>query len=52
VHYLVGWGVARPQAGGNALTGLRFDHSMVNDPNLILSQIIQLIKGAMVALLP
>jgi flagellar biosynthetic protein FlhB len=25
---------------------------MVNDPNLILSQIIQLIKGAMVALLP
>ncbi|EEC76403.1 hypothetical protein OsI_14046 [Oryza sativa Indica Group] len=33
-------------------TGLRFDHSMVNDPNLILSQIIQLIKGAMVALLP
>lgn len=32
--------------------GLRFDHSMVNDPNLILSQIILLIKDAMIALLP
>lgn len=34
------------------LAGLRFDHSMVNDPNLVLSQIILLIKNAMIALLP
>jgi len=32
--------------------GLRFDHNIINDPNLILSQIILLIKNAMVALLP
>ncbi|MGK9173063.1 flagellar type III secretion system protein FlhB [Yokenella regensburgei] len=32
--------------------GLRFDHNIVNDPNLILSQIILLIKNAMFALLP
>jgi len=37
---------------GMLSAGLRFDHSMVNDPNLILAQIILLIKGAMVALLP
>ena len=33
-------------------SGLRFDHNIVNDPNLILSQIILLIKNAMFALLP
>lgn len=32
--------------------GLRFDHSIVNDPNLILGKIILLIKEAMFALLP
>lgn len=32
--------------------GLRFDHNIVNDPNLILSQIILLIKNAVYALLP
>ena len=51
---IIWWGgesLARKLAGMLS-TGLRFDHSMVNDPNLILSQIIQLIKGAMVALLP
>ncbi|EHM45930.1 MAG: flagellar type III secretion system protein FlhB [Yokenella regensburgei] len=32
--------------------GLRFDHSIVNDPNLILGQIILLIREAMLALLP
>lgn len=32
--------------------GLRFDHSIVNDSNLILSQIILLIKNAIYALLP
>jgi len=37
---------------GMLSAGLRFDHSMVNDPNLILSQIILLIKDAMIALLP
>ncbi len=33
-------------------SGLHFDHSIVNDPNLILGQIIQLIKQAMLALMP
>lgn len=33
-------------------SGLHFDHSIVNDPNLILGQIILLIKQAMLALLP
>jgi flagellar biosynthetic protein FlhB len=50
---IIWWGgesLARKLAGMLS-AGLRFDHSMVNDPNLILSQIIQLIKGAMVALL-
>lgn len=32
--------------------GLRFDHSIVNDPNLILGKIILLIKEALFALLP
>ena len=32
--------------------GLRFDHNIVNDSNLILSQIILLIKNAIYALLP
>jgi flagellar biosynthetic protein FlhB len=32
--------------------GLRFDHGIINDPNLILGQIILLIKNAMFALLP
>lgn len=33
-------------------SGLRFDHGIVNDPNLVLGQIILLIKEAMFALLP
>ncbi|HDS1152056.1 TPA: flagellar type III secretion system protein FlhB [Pluralibacter gergoviae] len=33
-------------------SGLRFDHSIVSDPNLILRQIILLIKQAMLALTP
>ncbi|KNC89488.1 flagellar biosynthesis protein FlhB [Trabulsiella odontotermitis] len=33
-------------------SGLHFDHSIVNDPNLILGQIISLIKQAMLAMLP
>ena len=33
-------------------SGLRFDHSIVSDPNLILGQIILLIKQAMLALTP
>lgn len=37
---------------GMLSAGLRFDHSMVNDPNLILIQIINLVKSAMIALLP
>jgi flagellar biosynthetic protein FlhB len=37
---------------GMLSAGLRFDHSMVNDQNLILSQIILLLKDAMIALLP
>lgn len=37
---------------GMLSAGLRFDHSMVNDPNLILIQIINLVKSAMLALLP
>ncbi|EHG6150418.1 flagellar type III secretion system protein FlhB [Escherichia fergusonii] len=32
--------------------GLHFDHHLINDPNLILGQIILLIKQAMMALLP
>ncbi len=37
---------------GMLSAGLRFDHCMVNDPNLILIQIINLVKSAMIALLP
>lgn len=37
---------------GMLSAGLRFDHSMVNDPNLLLIQIINLVKSAMIALLP
>lgn len=33
-------------------SGLRFDHSIINDPNLILGQIILLLKEAMLALMP
>lgn len=33
-------------------SGLRFDHRIVNDPRLILGQIILLIKEALIALLP
>lgn len=33
-------------------TGLHFDHSIINDPNLIVKQISQLIKQAVWALLP
>ncbi|WP_437888880.1 flagellar biosynthesis protein FlhB [Phytobacter sp. V91] len=56
---LVGVGIL--WMGGEALArrltlmlsaGLRFDHNIINDPNLILSQIILLIKNAMFALLP
>lgn len=51
---IIWWGgeaLARKLAGMLS-AGLRFDHSMVNDPNLILSQIILLVKDAMLALLP
>ncbi|MGS9097487.1 EscU/YscU/HrcU family type III secretion system export apparatus switch protein, partial [Salmonella enterica subsp. enterica serovar Infantis] len=37
---------------GMLSAGLLFDHRMVNDPNLILGQIILLIKASMMALLP
>lgn len=33
-------------------SGLRFDHSIINDPHLILGQIILLLKEAMLALMP
>lgn len=51
---IIWWGgemLARRLAGMLS-AGLRFDHSMVNDPNLILIQIINLVKSAMLALLP
>jgi len=51
IIWLGGESLARKLAGMLS-SGLRFDHSMVNDPNLILGQIIILIKGAMLALLP
>ena len=51
VLWLGGESLARRLA--NLLSGgLRFDHSIVNDPNLILGQIIMLLKEAMLALLP
>ena len=37
---------------GMLSAGLHFDHSIINDPNLILGQIILLIREAMLALLP
>jgi len=46
----IGGGSLARRLAGMLSAGLRFDHSMVNDPNLILSQIILLIKSAMVAL--
>ncbi|WP_062778491.1 flagellar biosynthesis protein FlhB [Kluyvera intermedia] len=51
VLWLGGESLARRLA--NLLSGgLRFDHSIVSDPNLILGQIILLLKEAMLALLP
>ncbi len=37
---------------GMLSAGLHFDHSIIKDPNLILGQIILLIREAMLALLP
>ncbi|XMR40721.1 EscU/YscU/HrcU family type III secretion system export apparatus switch protein [Escherichia coli] len=37
---------------GMLSAGLHFDHSIINDPNLILGQIILLLKEAMLALMP
>ncbi|MEG1213453.1 MAG: flagellar biosynthesis protein FlhB [Leclercia sp.] len=51
IIWLGGESLARRLAG-MLTAGLRFDHSMVNDQNLILGQIILLLKGAMIALLP
>ncbi|SQB29592.1 flagellar biosynthesis protein FlhB [Citrobacter koseri] len=51
IIWIGGESLARRLAGMLS-AGLRFDHSMVNDPNLILGQIILLIKEAMIALLP
>ena len=47
-----GGGAFANRLAGMLSAGLRFDHSIVNDQNLILSQIILLIKNAMMALLP
>ncbi|XTZ39988.1 flagellar biosynthesis protein FlhB [Salmonella enterica] len=33
-------------------SGLRFDHNIINDPSLILGQIIMMLKNALIALLP
>jgi flagellar biosynthetic protein FlhB len=51
VIWLGGESLARRLAGLLS-SGLRFDHSIINDPNLILGQIILLLKEAMLALLP
>ena len=51
VLWLGGESLARRLAALLA-SGLRFDHSIVSDPNLILGQIILLIKQAMLALTP
>lgn len=51
VLWLGGEAMARRLASLLA-SGLHFDHSIVNDPNLILGQIILLIKQAMLALMP
>ena len=52
LHNLVGREMLARRLAGMLSAGLRFDHSMVNDPNLILIQIINLVKSAMIALLP
>ncbi len=52
LYYLVRRRVVSAATGGMLSAGLHFDHRMVNDPNLILGQIILLIKAAMMALLP
>ena len=51
VIWIGGESLARRLAGLLS-TGLRFDHSIINDPNLILGQIIRLIREAMFGLLP
>lgn len=51
VIWLGGESLARRLAGLLS-SGLRFDHSIINDPNLILGQIILLLKQAMLALMP
>lgn len=51
IVWVGGESLARRLAGLLA-AGLRFDHGIINDPNLILSQIILLLKQAMIALLP
>nr|WP_318381297.1 flagellar biosynthesis protein FlhB [uncultured Enterobacter sp.] len=51
IVWLGGESLARRLAGLLS-SGLRFDHGIINDPNLILSQVILLIKQAMIALLP
>lgn len=51
VIWIGGESLARRLAGLLS-SGLHFDHSIVNDPNLILGQIILLIKQAMMAMLP
>ncbi|MFW0767026.1 flagellar biosynthesis protein FlhB [Trabulsiella odontotermitis] len=51
VIWIGGESLARRLAGLLS-SGLHFDHSIVNDPNLILGQIILLVKQAMIALLP
>ncbi len=52
LHNLVGREMLARRLAGMLSAGLRFDHCMVNDPNLILIQIINLVKSAMIALLP
>ncbi|POP44975.1 flagellar biosynthesis protein FlhB [Superficieibacter electus] len=51
VIWIGGESLARRLAGLLS-AGLRFDHSIINDPNLILGQIIRLIREAMFGLLP
>jgi flagellar biosynthetic protein FlhB len=51
VIWIGGESLARRLAGLLS-SGLHFDHSIVNDPNLILGQIISLIQQAMMAILP
>lgn len=51
VLWIGGESFARKLAGMLS-SGLRFDHKMINDPSLLLGQLILLIKNAMYALLP